>query len=98
MSLSSISGYVTSVLLEGFEPVPVPPEEKFAREYNDIFIKVRAWGSFEGPDIERNNIDIHWEAVPEFVAKFEQELDSEPGVAHDVCCFLHHFFYADRSM
>jgi hypothetical protein len=42
------------------------------------------WGSFEISDIDLNNIPL----VSDFVTKFEQELDSEPGLPPDVCCFL----------
>jgi hypothetical protein len=91
---------VTNVRPEGFfGPVPVPAEDKFVKEYKDIFIKVKPWGAFQGSDIELNGIHMHsTRAVPDFVANFERELDSKPGVAHDVRCFLHHIFDADRSM
>jgi len=78
------SGYVTNVLLEGFGPLLA--EKNFVDEYQDIFIKVATRGAFQDPDIELNGIFMHREAVPDFVAKFEQKLDSKPGVARDVCC------------
>ena len=42
-----------------------------------------------GSDIEENGLQIHYYgAVPEFVAEFEQKLDSKPGLAPDVCTLL----------
>ena len=67
-------------------------------EYEDIFIKVKEWGTFESSDIERNGIQICGDdgtQVPDFVAEFERELDIKPGLAPDVCCFLYYSFDAD---
>ncbi len=36
--------------------------------------------------------------VPDVVTDLEQDLDSRPGLAADVCCFLDHSFDADGSM
>ena len=71
------------------------------REYNNLFIKVNEWGSFEDSNIERNGLReyIHDGTVPDFVAEAERDLDSKLGLSPDVCCFLQgHFFDADKSM
>ena len=39
-----------------------------------------------------------WPPVPDVVTDLERELDSRPGLAADVCCFLDHSFDADGSM
>jgi hypothetical protein len=60
---------------------------------------VKTWGTFESPDIENNGLEMPYRGkVPEFVAKFEQKLDSKPGLAPDVWCFLDYSFYADGSI
>jgi hypothetical protein len=83
----------------------LPEGDKFlystlVKEYEDIFIKVKQWGAFESSDIERNGIHIFHDKtlVPDFVAKFEQELDSKPGLAPDVCCSFDYSFDSDGSM
>jgi hypothetical protein len=94
-SLCPCLGYLTNTLPEANRPVQLG----FAGDYEDIFIKVKAWGTFMGSDIEENGLQIHYYgAVPEFVAEFEQKLDSKPGLAPDVCCFLDHSFDADGSL
>ena len=72
----------------------------FVKAYEDTFIKVKEWGLFESSDIERNGIRMsrrNRTPVPGFVARFERELDSKPGLALDVCCFLDFPFDADGS-
>ncbi len=61
---------------------------------------MKEWGAFESSDIERNGIHRCDDGtpVPDFVTKFEQELDSKAGLAPDVCRFLDYSFDADRSM
>jgi hypothetical protein len=64
------------------------------QEYKDIFNKVKEWGSFEYFDIKRNGLRKYGDATRlcDFVAEFERKLDSKPGLASDVCCFLDHSF------
>ena len=39
---------------------------------------MKQWGAFEASDIRRNGLDIYVNGtVPNFVAEFEQELDSK---------------------
>jgi hypothetical protein len=57
-------------------------------KYEDIFIKVEKRGSYRESDIDENDIWLETSA-PDFVSDFEQELDSKPGLAVDVCCFLY---------
>jgi hypothetical protein len=61
---------------------------------------VKEWGAFESSDIERNGIHRcdGGTPVPDFVTKFEQELDSKPGLAPDVRCSLDYSSDADGSM
>jgi hypothetical protein len=69
------------------------------RNYEDIFIKVKEWGAFEGSDIEGNGLrEYGGGTVPDFVADFERELDGKPRLASDVCCFLDYSFDTDESM
>jgi hypothetical protein len=73
----------------------------FVGDYEDIFIKVKEWGAFDGSDIERSGIRMFSEGcapVPDFVANLEQKLDSKPGLDPDVCFFLDHCFNADWLM
>ena len=49
-SLCPSSGYLTNFLHEGGVPVGSP----LIREYQDVFIKVNAWGTFEASDIGNN--------------------------------------------
>jgi hypothetical protein len=93
-SLCPSLGYLTNALPEGDEV----PDSGLVREYEDIFIKVVESGAFESSDIERNGIRISKTLVPSFVVKFEQELDSKPGLAPDVCCFLDYSLDADGSV
>ena len=96
MSLFPSSRYLTNALPEG------DVDSALVREYEDIFIKVNNWGTFEDSDIEQNGLRQYVEyvdgTVPDFVAEFERELDSKPGLAPDVSCFLDHSFDADWSM
>jgi hypothetical protein len=94
--LCPISGYLTNTLPEGDKLL----DSAHVKEYEDIFIKVNGLGAFESSDIERNGIHVSYNRtlVPDFVAKFEQELDSKPGLAPDVCCFLDYSFDADGSV
>jgi len=89
---------VTNVRPEGFGPIPV--DSDLVDEYKDTFVKVKDWGGFDEFDIDRNEllaVESHLR-VPDFVAEFERELDSEPGLAPDVCCFLDYTFDADWSL
>jgi hypothetical protein len=89
------SGYLTNALPEG----GVPVGSALIRDYQDAFIKVKTWGTFESSDIENNGLKMPYRGkVPEFVAKFEQKLDCKPGLTPDVCCFLGHSFDADGSI
>jgi hypothetical protein len=91
-TLSPSLGYLTNAPPEGVGA-------SLVKEYKDILIKVGEWGAFEASDIKRNDLDIFFHGtVPDFVAKFERELDRKPGLAPDVCCLLDHTFDADRSM
>jgi hypothetical protein len=84
-------------LPEGDKPV----DSDFIGEYEDIFIKVKEWGTFVESDIQRNGIYMCSEdgaPVPDFVTDLERELDSKRGLAADVCCFLGYSFDADGSM
>jgi hypothetical protein len=87
--------YLTSAFPEGETLV----DSDFVRRYEDIFINVNQWGAFEGSDIERNSLRecVHGR-VPDFVAKFERELDGKPRLDPDVCCFLDCSSNADGSM
>ena len=77
--------------------VVVDSESALAREYKDIFIKVKKWGAFEWSDVRRNGLNILYTGTaPEFVVDFEQKLNSKPCLAPDVCRFLDHSFDADR--
>ena len=88
-SLCPSSGYLTNALHEGDRPV----NSDFGGEYQDIFINVKDWGAFDASDISRNGLRIYVDGVvPDFVAKFEVELDSKPRLAPDVCCFLGYSF------
>jgi hypothetical protein len=94
MSLFPTSGYLTNALSKDDRPVNL----QFVQDYEDIFIKVKEWGAFERSDIDRNGLRIYVDGtVPDFVAKFKQELDSKPGLDPDVCCFLDYCFDADGS-
>lgn len=76
-----------------------PIDSGLVGDYEDIFIYVKRWGTFEGSDISRNGLRIYDDGtLPDFVTEFEQKLDSEPGLAHDVRCILDHSFDADWSM
>lgn len=97
---------MTAFLLFGFTTRKSEKVNKFynnflmlVTEYEDIFIKVKEWGTFESSDIERNGIQICGDdgtPVPDFVTEFERELDIKPGLAPDVCCFLYYYpFDAD---
>lgn len=73
----------------------------FVKAYEDTFINVKEWGVFESSDIERNGIRMsrrNKATVPGFVAEFERELDSKPGLALDVCRFFDYPFDADGSV
>ena len=84
-----------NALPEGDKPV----DSGLVREYEDIFIKVKQWGTFESSDIERNGLRIYVDGtVPDFVAEFERELHRKAGLAPEVCCFLDYSFDADGSM
>jgi len=95
-SLCPSSGYLTNALHEGAKPV----DSDLVQEYKNIFIKVNGWGSFEYSDIKENGLCQYDDRaiVPDFVAEFERKLDSKPGLASDVYCFLDHSFNADGSM
>jgi hypothetical protein len=96
-SLCPSSGYLTNAPPEGDKAV----DSGLVRDYGNILIKVKEWGVFEDSDIERNGIRMcsnNRTPVPDFVAKFERNLDSKPGLAPDVCCFLDYSFDADRSI
>jgi hypothetical protein len=82
--LCTSSGYLTNALPEGDGFL----DSGLVREYEDIFINVVESGAFESSDIEWNGIRISKTLVPGFVVKFEQELNSKPGLAPDVCCVL----------
>jgi hypothetical protein len=84
------------VLPEAHKPV----NSDLVIEYENLFIKVKEWDAFDDSDVERNGLCEYDDGipVPEFVAEFEQKLDSKPGVAPDVCCFLDYSFDADGSM
>ena len=87
------SGYLTNALPEGDGLTLV-------REYEDIiFIKAKDWGAFESTDhsvrywnfsdIEQNGLQLLVDGtVQDFVAEFERESDSKPGLAPNVCCFF----------
>jgi len=62
-------------------------DSALVKEYEDIFIRVKMWRAFGFSDIERNKIH-KFQTVPDFVAKFEHQLDKKPGVAPNVCYFL----------
>ena len=95
MSLSPTSGYLTNTLSKDNRPV----HHEFVEHYQDIFIKVKRWGAFESSDLDTNGLHIYDEGpVPDFVAKFKQDLDNKPGLDPDVCCFLDYYFDADRSL
>jgi hypothetical protein len=86
------SGYLTNTLHEGDNPV----NSDFVREFQDIFINVKEWGVFDVSDISRNSLRISVDGeVPDFVAKFEGELNSKTCLASDVCCFLGYSFDAN---
>jgi len=58
-------------------------------------------GSPEESDIVGDEIYMRSEVgapVPDVVTDIERDLDSRPGLAADVCCFLDHSFDADGSM
>jgi hypothetical protein len=57
------------------------------KKYEDTFIKVERRGSYKESDIDENHIRLETSA-PDFVSDFEQQLDSQPGLADDVCYFL----------
>ena len=61
------SGYLTNVLPEG------DVDSVLVREYNNLFIKVNEWGTFEDSDIEWNGLReyVHDGTVPDFVAEAE---------------------------
>jgi hypothetical protein len=59
----------------------------FVKKYEDTFIKVKKRGSYKESDINENHIRLETSA-PDFVSNFEQQLDSKPGLADDVCYFL----------
>jgi len=89
---TSSSGYLTN---EGDAIL----DSTLVRENEDAFIKVKDRGAFESSDIEQNVVHFDDETpFPDFVAKFEQELDSKPSLAPDVCCFLNYSVDADGSM
>ena len=95
------SGYLTNALPEDGRPLDLD----FVKAYEDTSTEVKEWGLFESSDIERNGIRMsrrNRTPVPGFVAKFERELDSKPGLAAslalDVCCFLDYPFDADGSV
>jgi hypothetical protein len=56
----------------------------FVKKYEDTFIKVKKRGSYKESDIDENHIRLETSA-PGFVSDFEQQLDSQPGPADDVC-------------
>jgi hypothetical protein len=82
-SLCPSSGYLTNTLSEDAEDKHFPYSDPF-KVYEDIFIDVKMWGSFEISDTDLSNIP----SVSDFVTKFEQEQDSKPGLPPDVCYFL----------
>jgi hypothetical protein len=59
---------------------------KELKEYQDFFIVVNEWGHFEYTDLRPN--DVHGirdgAPVPDFVRKFEQDLERRPNVASHV--------------
>jgi hypothetical protein len=95
MSLFPTSGYLTNALSKDNRPL----RDVFDEHYQDIFIKVKQWGAFEESDIEANGLHEYRDGtLPDFVAKFNQELDSKPGLDPEVCCFLDHRFDADGPL
>ena len=62
-------------------------ELEHLKEYEDIFIKVKKLGGFQFSDIERNRISVVT-SVPDFVAKFERNLERKPGLPLNVRCSL----------
>jgi hypothetical protein len=93
-TLSLSSGYLTSAFPEGEMRV----DSDFVRRYEDVFINVNQWGALEDSDIERSLREHLYGKVPDFVVKFERELDGKPGLDPDVCCFLDSSSDADGSM
>lgn len=93
------SGYLTSTLLEA-QGIQGVLDSDFVKEYESIFIKVKKWGAFESDDIERNRVYKCDDEtlIPNFVSKYERELDSKPGLTLDVCYFFDYSFDADWPM
>ena len=58
------------------------------RVYEDIFVKVKTWSTFELSDIAGNRI-AYAEFVPSFVKIFEQKLDRIPRLRSSVRYFLY---------
>ncbi|KAI0245824.1 hypothetical protein BJV78DRAFT_1259964 [Lactifluus subvellereus] len=77
-SLGSLQLWKLSTPIPDNRVLPV----EYLKEYEGIFIKVKAWGVFEKSDIDLNNI-ICATSVPDFVLEFERELDKKRGVAHN---------------
>ena len=81
---ASSSAYLMNALPEDDRSI----DSGLVREYEDIFIRVKQWGAFEDSDIVRNDLcEDGSQQKPDFVAELERKLDSEPGLAPDVCCF-----------
>ena len=65
-------------------------DSELFKEYQDAFIIVNNWGSFQLSDIDLNDVRSVT-LVPNFVeenfvTKFERKLDRRPGVASNVRC------------
>jgi hypothetical protein len=57
-------------------------DSRLIREYEEIFIKVDAWGVFKDSDIARKGLCESVGRTPQFVAEYEEILDVyKPGLA-----------------
>jgi len=88
------SEYLTNALPEGDQVL----NSALVKDYEDIFISVNRFGTFESSDFDLSRISEYDDEtpVPDYVAESERELRRKPGLATDVCYFLDYSFHADR--
>ena len=91
----SISYVALSLLKTSDEMNTLPRDEPMShfrslRVYEDIFVKVKSWSTFERSDIDRNRIQVAM-ILPDFVKTFERKLVRKPRLYSSVLFprFLH---------
>ena len=90
------TSYIALSLLRSSDETNTLPEDEpivqpsLLQVYEEIFVKVKNWGSFEESDLGRNEI---WSAqegvvIPDFVQIFERKLVRKPRLDANVRCFF----------